>query len=378
VVVACGAAAVALLMPWPVLRVIARLGRPRLVYYLAHAVLICPRTGETYAGAVLLSAVALAHRGGATRDERAWLWGRLAREERALGTFGAASAILLLLDARAARDEGRTADASGASALARAVLGTITYGSPAGAPRPVRKLSQELLALANASQGEWGLVGSLPARGLTATTRTLRAYARERLIEADDGKLAGRPEASALAGALFARRSRPKSVPFDQAREKARAAYLALARGEAVGVHDTLSMLHVFDALLSPSFEHTAVPEEIRDDEALVEAIQEEVAIAVAEVLEPHAPPIFALTTPGPISARVYEKLESRLFDELSRVISPLHERTQHGHVARHALFHPPPRRDYGACEARPLGLALRISDEHTRGYREQQAQRKR
>jgi len=63
---------------FPILRALARLGKPRLVYYLAHLSLVCQRTGETYAGATLLAALALAHRGNVSEQECAWLVSRLA------------------------------------------------------------------------------------------------------------------------------------------------------------------------------------------------------------------------------------------------------------------------------------------------------------
>ncbi len=49
-----------LFFAFPILRAIARSGRARLVYYLGHFSLVCNRTGETYAGAALLAALAFA------------------------------------------------------------------------------------------------------------------------------------------------------------------------------------------------------------------------------------------------------------------------------------------------------------------------------
>lgn len=316
----------------PLLRELARLGKPKLVYRLAHASMVFPRTGETRAGATLLAALAIAHRGPSTADERAWLRERLARETRALGAFGCACALLRLLDARVAHDEGRIADADEATTLARALLGTVTYAAPKAVPRTVRRLTHELLALLAASRGQWPGIATLPDRDVPASVLALRGYVNERFREQAPSprtERARRRARSTALDVLFARTPGPGSIPMTEAIARGRAAFLALSRQEPVGIHAQMMMLTAFDVLMTPEFEGTAIPVDAREDADLVTSMQDDAASAIASLLVPNPPPIGALRVFGPVSARVYQKLESLLLNDLSRMAAGVRERAK-------------------------------------------------
>jgi hypothetical protein len=116
-------------------------------------------------------------------------------------------------------------------------------------------------------------------------------------------------------------------MPFEDARARARATYVELVRGDPVGVNAQMRMLFVLDALMSPEFEHTAIPTELRDDEALLGSLQDEVADVIAKLFAEAPPPIGALEAYGPISGRVHQKLESMLFDAFARSSDRIVER---------------------------------------------------
>ncbi len=307
-------------------------GRPRLLYWLAQALLIFPRTGETQAGATLWAALAVARRGSSTPEERAWLRECLSKESRALGTFGCACAVLRLLDARAARDEGRMAEANEAAMQARALLGTLTYASPAAVPPSVQRLTSDLLALLHASRGEWGMVATLPESRVSDRVVALRGYARpffESHERSPEAERARRRVGSPLLDALFARSQVRKSYPIADVIARGRAAFLALSRHEPVSLNGQMMMLIAFDALMSPEYEGTAIPSEARGDEELVSAMQDDVAATLASLLAGNPPPIGGLKVFGPVSARVYHKVESALFEGLVRVAADLRERSK-------------------------------------------------
>jgi hypothetical protein len=316
----------------PLLRAAARLGRPKLVYVLAQAWMVFPRSGETQAGATLWAALAIAHRGGATAEERAWLRSRLSRETRPLGAFGCACALLRLLDARAARDEGRAGDAEDATTHARALLGTVTYAAPNAVHSTVRRLTHELLALLHASRGQWPGIATMPDLDVPASVVALRAYVHERLREASTSPRtmrALRRARSPALDALFARKPPTPTIPTAEALARGRATFVAMSRHEPVGINAQMSMLWAFDVLMTPEFPDTAIPVEAREDAELVAAMQDDVANAMVPLLAPNPPPIGALRRFGPVSARVYQKLESLLLNELSRMASGVRERAK-------------------------------------------------
>ncbi len=318
----------------PVLRALARLGRPRLVHVLAHVLLVFPRTGETRAGATLLAALAIAHRGPSTPEERAWLREGLNRETRTFGAFACACAILELIEARAARDEGRAEASNEATSRAGAILGTLTTASPAAASRLVRRLTVELLASLEAERGEWGYLADLPEKGAAPWMTALRGYFEERLAGRQPSprtERARRRARSPVIEAVFARERGRPALPAGEMIARGRAAFLAMSRGEPVGVQAKMWMLIAFDALMSPQYEGTVIPVEARADMELVGALQDEVADTLASLIAPHPPPICALAVFGPISARVHQKLESILFDRFSRMAAGLRERVKEG-----------------------------------------------
>lgn len=366
VVVLVGAAA--LFFAWPILRRLARLGRPKLVYYLAHVVLLFPRTGETYSGACVLASLALAHRGASTPQEREWVKTRIAKERRHLGTYATACALHQMLEARAARDEGRIQDAYELGERARTLLGTITYLSPRGIPGGVRKVAYELLALDDARNGRWGFLELVPEKSLTPVARVLRAFGREKLghvptatIEKltkkrqkklDDAKKRGitltekdleetievvvdrkaerirRSLASPILDALFVRPT--ESVPPQTAHSawiRTRKLFLALMRGEPVGPRALMNLLVGFDMLLHPENPETLLPEEIKSNAEITAEIHDEIAKAIAPRLLAMGAPLYLLNIYGPISARVYQYVETELFGEMDRVFKALQER---------------------------------------------------
>lgn len=324
-----------LLWPWPLLRRLARAGRPRLAFHVARFLSVFPRTGEVGSGAVLVAGLALAHRGGVTREERLKLWEKLLAEERNLGVFCCACAVMLLLDARAARDAGRADEARETTAAARALLATLEYGSKLAVPRVIRELAAELSALVNASRGDWDSVASLRDDG-PLIARALRAYAIERVRRSRPEDETAGDRASAVSPevrALFARARRSEARDIDAAR--AAATYVALARGQTVGTSAQLEMLEAFDAMLTPSHARSVLPPSADDE--LVGMIRDTVAEAIASLLAASPPPIHRLAEPGPVSARVHQRLESTLYEAFSRRAARLVETKESGR--RHRAY---------------------------------------
>lgn len=323
-----------LFFAWPILRRVARLGRPRLVYVLAHLCLIFPRTGETYAGAALLAAIALAHRGHVTKAERDWVASRIAKQERPLGTYAAAVAMHQMLESRAAREKGRHAAALDCWERAYALLGTLTYASKRGVPRGVLAFARGVLALQAARRGAWMGVTAEEADDLGAAGKALRRWAEERLRDSPPAVMTEvwRMRAkNPVVESLFARHREQRPVSTPEAHARATECYLALARGEPVGLSAILGLLVVFDALLHPEFPETLIPEELRRDEDALAAFHEEVAAAVATSLLRFEFPIGALRAYGPISARVHQRLEQSHFESLEKACRAIDERVKVG-----------------------------------------------
>lgn len=345
----------ALFFPFECLRPLARRGWVKTVYYAAHFSLIFGRTGETYAGASLLATLALAYRGDASEDELGWVRVRLAKERRAFGAFATAHAVLLLLEARADERDGRSAQASERRLQSRALLGTVSYmGS--GAPRAVRRLAFELLALDSARNAQWGMLREPGTRFPAPARRALRAWVRETFLEEKPSWLDRRARKRLASPALEALHARSTSPLREHAEARPIAAdvYAALARGEAVPPRMTLLMLQVFDVLLSPEAEGSLIPPEQRDDQAFIDAMVESIASAVFEAVRIQGVPIYTLEDLGPVSCRVYAKLEAALSDDLLRLLSWLEARIE-DLEARRCVLNPPLQEWHMASQVRAL-----------------------
>jgi hypothetical protein len=308
---------------------------PRLMYILAQLLSVFSLTDESSAGAVLVAAVRIAHARPATAEERAWLWSKIRRQKRGFGTLACAAAVLLLLDARAARDEGRLAAAREALLQARGLLGTVSYAGSKGAPRLVRRLAGDLHALVSAELGDWGFVAIAEEQWLSDDVKQLRAVVIEHMGDPRAGlppvpqpprsilaRIPRRPRPpSPLAVAMQARLADapdgPVTLPFEEAQTQARAVHAALSRGEPVAVHEQFLVLAVFDTLLTPQAPMTVIPEIMRADTDAVAAMQEDVAQGLSGLLVDLPPPFAALRSYGPVSARVHRTIESRLLGDL-------------------------------------------------------------
>ena len=328
--------AAVLFFAFPILRALARRGHPRLVYRLAHLSLVFAIAGEAYSGACLLALLALAPRGGVTREELDFVRTRLAKETYHAGAFATASALLLLLEARVARSEGRHADAASLWEKGRTLLGTVTYVSERAVPRPALAIAYELLGLDDAGRGRWGTLELAPDQALTPVSKILRGWARERLMKQPPVPKIDRLRrraASPVLDALFARRSEPEEAePTDeQLWERARRDYVVLLRGGSTGPRRIINLLATFDVMLHPRFERTALPPEMRDDEEAVASIHDDVASALTGPLAREGAPLFAMKAYGPISARVYQNVETALLGEMERALDALDARMKHG-----------------------------------------------
>ena len=339
---AVAAVAFAFRTPWSLLHPLARRGHHRLVYYLAQLSPLFIASGETAAGGLLLSALALSYRPSCTAIERSFLERRLAKDRRGLAAFGSALALWHALEARAARDAGDEARAFELAESARALFGTVTYMSHRAAPLPVRRVAEEYLALDSARRGLWGGLGNLPdsparpgRRGrLTPAGQALRAFFRERLEgeprAREDERVLARMQ-SPIVSRLFAREERTAGAGLPAARAQAAAAYLTLLRRKPVGPRATLAMLATFDLLLDPAAPGTLLPREIQQDGELLAAVQDDTAATLAEVIAPVGAPLSAMKHFGPVSARVHQRVEVALFDELAKSLKRLDARRAEG-----------------------------------------------
>jgi hypothetical protein len=330
-----------LFFSWPILRrLVRRLHRPKLVYYLAHLCLICPFTGEAYAGASLLALLALAHRGNVKKEELDWFQARLSKERRHLGTYATACALHQMLTARIARDERRFEEADVLTQRARTLLVTTTYLSSPAIPKGVRKLAYELIALDNARRGQWGMLeGAFPG-DLTPLARVIRAFwyaiagrsssnERERkAVERFRRKLK-----SPILDRLYARSERvePEPTTAEAVWTRSCGTLKALLLGETVPPRAAQNMLAAFDVLLDPSCPATVLPEAIRDDDELVDFAHEEIAKALVHPVLRIDAPLHAMPAHGPISARVYQDAETALSGEVDRALAMVTERLERG-----------------------------------------------
>ena len=215
------------------------------------------------------------------------------------------------------------------------LFGTVTYASERGVPSDVKRIVWEILALDDAGRGRWGALEMAPEKALSNVSRVLRGWARERLMDKPPEK--GLPRrrrwvASPILDRLFARpreNAMPGSPP--EMWGWARRSFIKLLRGGSLGPRQTLNMLVTFDIMMHPAFEHTALPAAVRDDEALVTSIHEDVAEALAGPIARDGAPLFAMQRYGPISARVCQRIEASLFDEMERALKALTERVKSG-----------------------------------------------
>lgn len=340
-VVIAGAGATVLFFAWPLLRRLARRGRPKAVYYLAHFALVCPSTGETYSGACLLALLALAHRGSVTKDELEWIRTRLRKETRHFGTYATACGLHLALQARLAANEKRTSEAEEQWHRARFLLGTVTYVSDRGAPKPVRQLVWELLGLEDASLGRWGSLEAAPEKLLTPLARVLRDWVRDRMMKqpaSPDVERRRRRLASPILDDLF---QRPREVPPPETPaemwSRARRNFVTLVRGGSIGPRHVLNVLATFDLLLHPKFEGSLLPPTVREDEELTNLVHDDIAKALTGPIAREGAPLFAMNAYGPISARVYQQVETLLLGEMERALLALQERANAG-LRQHAF----------------------------------------
>src|SRR5207244_4256223 len=119
---------------------------------------------------------------------------------------------------------------------------------------------------------------------------------------------------------------------------KAGETFAALARGKAVSPRAALHMLSIYDALLDPRCPDTVLPPALREDETFVAGVQETLAESLAGALVTYGAPVHALQAVGPISARVFQRLELKVQDDLLRALAVIEERGKIGWVRRSEL----------------------------------------
>lgn len=331
IALAIGLAAIGVVLfaPWQVLLLLAKRAHPKVVYYAAKTALPFARSGESHASAVLLSALAVAYRGPADKATRKWLWARLETDVSARGTFGTAYGVIEALEARAAREQKRPRAAYAHAERGRLLLGTVTFMSSAGVPNEVRRLAHELLDLECVERGMWGGLESTAEALLTKVTRALHEFSRLRFDEADNEKVAARTRkraASPLVEALYARPTeRPLIKSAADAQSRACRDYLSLLAYEPLTPRAGLQVLRTLDILLSPGHDDSLIPVELWEDEPHVDALQDEVATAIAETIHRgHGVPVFAMPGFGPISARVHQKLEVAVLQDVERTFAKM------------------------------------------------------
>ncbi len=336
---ALGALSLWLFFPWQLVRRFSRTSTPRLVYWVSRISLVFAFTNETRATAILLAAITAAHRGHAPKELRKWLWELLRTERSDRGTFGAAYGVLEALEAAAARKRGKLEKAHQHAERSRWLLGTITYMSPRALPWPVLSLVYELLDLDSIERGVWGALNT-PEPHLTNLTRGVRDWTAVRLRE--DGDAVAAEKSRKRAGSTFLEdlyaRPREIDIPKDASAARSRAChdYLKLTRGEPVSPRAAMNLLVTFDLLLLPESRDTVVPAQLRSDDEMVESIQEDVAESLTQALyRSAAVPVHALEHPGPISSRVYAKLENLLLADLERELVAMIDSNKFGVAMR-------------------------------------------
>jgi hypothetical protein len=319
------------LAPWQILRSIAKRGKFKLVYYLAHFAMPFVKTGEPYAAASFGAALALAYRGSPTRAEVDWINVRLAKESRALGLFGAALGLTQALEGRLAKDEGRDRDADDFRDRARILFGTITYLSPAACPRPIRIFANEYLAIDSATRGEWGAIEAVEERDLSPNVLALRGWLRKKLLKSEE-KETRRSRATAslpLAVELAQRREKePAPMTPDEAFAHVSREYVALMKGDRRPPAAILNLLQRLDLFFDPRSPMCRLPPEVVSDDEAVAQVADAISESVFEAVKSRGVPVFALKMHGAISARVYQKLESHVLGDLNAAMAAVRDRT--------------------------------------------------
>lgn len=318
-------------LPWIILMRVAKSGNPKRAYYLAHALRFSYPTGEPYGAACFCAALAIARRGAPTRAKLDWIAFRLAKETRALGLFGSALALTQALEGRLAKDEGRDRDAEDFQDRARTLFGTTTYLSSAAIPRAVRIFANEYLALDSATRAEWGALESVEKQNLSQTVRALRSWSQKNLLkwEPKDDWLTRRAAKLPIAEALARREDdEPKQIAEAELFARMSRDYIALLKGERLSPRVVMNLLQALDIFFDVRSPACRFSPELKSDEEAIAEVDDAIADGVFEALRSRGVPIFALKMHGAISARVYQKLETRVVGELNAALASVRERT--------------------------------------------------
>jgi hypothetical protein len=110
--------------------------------------------------------------------------------------------------------------------------------------------------------------------------------------------------------------------------------YRSLCRGEGATPRAVINMLTTFDIVTHPEFPDNILSPELRAAPAEeIDLFHDEIAEAIAAQLTYVPAPLFIIAQRGygPISARVHQKVESALFDELNRAAANIDERVSQG-----------------------------------------------
>ncbi|HEX7664577.1 MAG TPA: hypothetical protein VF407_08705 [Polyangiaceae bacterium] len=318
--------------PFLLLRPIAKLGRVKLAYYASHWFLHGQGTAEPYAAASLVAYLALSHRGEPTRAELDWVNLRFEKETRALGVFGVAFGLMEALEANLARREGRIQEARDRRERARVLFGTTTYLSTVALPSHLRVLANDYLVLDSIRRGEWGVVESFKPKELSRTALFLRHWVRANLLK-DTGLLPTKGFESATPPPIVAHlktRSEQRPVLDDDGAFAAMSrSYVALVKGQRPSPRAILNMLTALDVFFDPRSPKHRLPPEIASDDEAADAIAESIADAVTAALRDRGAPLFALRFHGTVSARVYQKLESAVTNDLTIALKAIRERAE-------------------------------------------------
>ncbi|MEO8878158.1 MAG: hypothetical protein ABI461_21375 [Polyangiaceae bacterium] len=322
--------AIALSFPWLIVDRLTKRANFKLNYYVTHFLLVFPRVGEPYGAACLAAALTLARRGSPTRAELDWIDVRLAKETRALGLFATAFGFVQALEARLARDQNRRSDADAFRERARIVFGTVTYLSPAAAPAVVRKLASEFLTLDAARRGEWSAVETVEQRDLSPTTLAIRGWLRKNLLKRDEKETRASRSAAKLpiAVRLATRGNVEPQLDTDAAFARMSRDYVALMKREALPPRAIMNLLHGLDLFFDPRSPATRLGPDLLNDESACAEIADNIADAVFAPLQARGAPVFAMRVHGAISARVYQKLETYVMNELKSALAATRDRT--------------------------------------------------
>ncbi len=193
-------------------------------------------------------------------------------------------------------------------------------------------MRSEWLALCDAELGAWELFGRA-THAEPPVFLALRGWVKEKLgtlsptrAERRARELLRGPNADA-----WNARSGVIAPPADatEARDRAAQTYVTLSRGGAASARSIGAMFYAYDRLLDPNDADTIVPSELQGDEAFVVGVQERLADGIASALSLRGAPLFRLATGGPISARVFQRLETKVTDDLTKAVTRWEERSK-------------------------------------------------